>query len=78
MQYNSKQYSAKTISTIGLDFVPIQYELKDGSGTSVTAKIWDTAGQERFRSLTYQMYKQADGIIMVFSKINKETFEGVR
>ena len=44
----------------------------------MTAKVWDTAGQERFRSLTYQMYKQADGIIMVFAKNNKETYYGVR
>ena len=42
------------------------------------AKVWDTAGQERFRSLTYQMYRQADGIIMVFAKNKKESFDGVR
>ena len=46
------------------------YTPKDGSET-VTVKLWDTAGQERYRSLTYHMFKTADGIIVVFDKGDK-------
>ena len=80
--HHAKQFSHQSISTIGVDFINIVYKPKPGDdGTQkpdVAVKVWDTAGQERFRSLTYQMYKQADGIIMVFAKNNKDTYVGVR
>lgn len=40
-------------------------------------KIWDTAGQEKFRNLTQQYYKNADGILLVFDLLSKESFEKV-
>ena len=40
--------------------------------------MWDTAGQERFRTITYQFYKQAHGIVIVFDITNMETFQAVR
>ena len=80
--HHAQQFSQHTISTIGVDFINIPYKPKPGEDgqdrPEVTTKVWDTAGQERFRSLTYQMYKQADGIIMVFAKNNKDTYAGVR
>ena len=41
-------------------------------------KIWDTAGQERFRTITYQFYRQANGMIIAFDLTNQESFEGVK
>ena len=43
----------------------------------MVAKLWDTAGQERFRTLTYQFYKQADGIIVAFDLTNMASFSNV-
>lgn len=40
-------------------------------------KIWDTAGQEKFRNLTQQYYKNADGILLVFDVLSRESFEKV-
>ena len=41
-------------------------------------KIWDTAGQERFRTITYQFYRNAEGIIITFDLTKQETFDGVK
>lgn len=41
-------------------------------------KIWDTAGQERFRTITPQMFRLAQGVIIAFDLTKKETFEGVK
>ena len=40
-------------------------------------KIWDTAGQEKFRNITYQFYRQADGIIIAFDKTSDKSFKAV-
>ena len=40
-------------------------------------KIWDTAGQEKFRNITYQFYRQADGIILGFDITNEKSFKSV-
>ena len=41
-------------------------------------KIWDTAGQERFRTLTYNFYKQAQGVILCFDVTNANSFKNVK
>ena len=41
-------------------------------------KIWDTAGQERFRTITYQFYRNAEGIIITFDLTKQDSFEGVK
>lgn len=40
--------------------------------------FWDTAGQEKFRTLTYQYFKNADGIIITFDLTKPESFNNVK
>ena len=79
-QFDKRVFSKEALSTIGVDFIKTTYPNpapKDGSNYW-DVKVWDTAGQERFRSLTYQMYRQADGIIIVYDKTKQDTFQGIR
>ena len=46
-------------------------------GISVTLNIWDTAGQERFRNITKSFYKGAQGIILVYSINDPDSFEHI-
>ena len=37
-------------------------------------KIWDTAGQERFKSMSVQVIKNSDAVILVYAINDKNTF----
>jgi len=62
---------------IGVDSVSAQYR-PEGGDDPVEFKIWDTAGQERFRTITPQMFRLAQGVIIAFDLTKRETFEGVK
>jgi small GTP-binding protein len=47
------------------------------SGKTVSVQIWDTAGQERFKSVNKFFYKNAVGVLLVFSLGSKESFNKV-
>ena len=38
-------------------------------------QIWDTAGQERFRTITQAYYRGAQGLVIAFSLVDRESFE---
>jgi small GTP-binding protein len=63
------------LSTIGIDF---RTKAVNVCGKNIKLKIWDTAGQERYHNITNQIYKGADGIIVVFSVIDEESFAKVK
>jgi small GTP-binding protein len=63
------------LSTIGIDFRTKTLKI---FGRNVKLKIWDTAGQERYHNITNQIYKGADGIILVYSVIDEDSFTKVK
>lgn len=70
--YDNQNFSIAHICTIGIDYVKTTFE-KDGRKVGV--KLWDTAGQERFRTITYQFYRQTDGIILAFDITSRLSFK---
>ena len=50
-----KEFQAKHLKTVAVDFINQEYTHSDG--TKVQVKIWDTAGQERFRNITRSFYQ---------------------
>ena len=40
--------------------------------------LWDTAGGERFRTLTNNFYRNADGVLLVFSLEDVYTFDNLQ
>ena len=74
-QYTNQKLPNAHIKTIGVDFIQSKY--KKGE-QEFDVKIWDTAGQERFKTITYQFYRQANGVIIVFDITKPETFEAVK
>ncbi len=61
-------------ATIGVDF-----KLKTivHSGVKYRMQIWDTAGQERFQTLTPAYYKNANGIVLVYSTTDQNSFKNI-
>ncbi len=43
----------------------------------VSIAIWDTNGQERFLQLAPSYYKNTEGIILVYSIAERESFENI-
>ena len=63
------------LTTLGLDSIIKPTTLK--SGQEVILKIYDTAGQERYRTITHNYYQKSDGILLVYSIENKQSFEKI-
>lgn len=74
---SGRQVNKAAIATIGVDSVNLKHDPKDGGG-EVIVKLWDTAGQDRFRNLTYQLYRQADGLLLVMDKTNTDSINGCK
>lgn len=60
-----------SISTIGVDFRINTIEIDD---QLIQLRIWDTAGQERFRTITKSYYRDIDGVILMYSVDNFDSY----
>jgi len=63
-------------ATIGVDFITKVTSMPDG--IVIKTHIWDTAGQRCFSSILKDYYKFTAGIIYVFDKGNKKSFENIK
>ena len=59
------------LATIGIDF---RTKILQIYGKDIKLKIWDTAGQERYHYITNQIFKGADGIILVYDVTDETSF----
>ena len=58
--------------TIGVEFIPYTIEIED---VPIKLQIWDTAGQEQYRTLSRAYYRNAVGVLIVFSYTDLNSFE---
>lgn len=70
---DGRDFVAQHLKTFAVDFIQTQYHDQEDD-RKVSVKIWDTAGQEKFKNLTFQFYRQADGIILAFDTTNKKSY----
>lgn len=68
------------ISTIGFDKKSFDYEItvqENGKESKKNVKmiLYDTAGQERYSSVTKTYFKKANGVLLLYSIIDKKTFD---
>ena len=73
-RYTDNSFTTQTLSTIGSDF---NYKIIQIENAIINLNIWDTAGQDKFRSLTFQYYKRASGVFLVFDVSNRKSFKGI-
>lgn len=72
-RYSNTLYQDNFISTIGVDFCDRINVMTDDN--KVNCQLWDTAGQERYKTIVKNYYKGASGLILVFDKTNRLSFE---
>ncbi|XP_026521020.1 ras-related protein Rab-23 [Pseudonaja textilis] len=60
--------------TIGVDFLEREMQVND---EDVRLMLWDTAGQEEFDAITKAYYRGAQACVLVFSTVDRESFEAI-
>ncbi|CAD8126589.1 unnamed protein product [Paramecium sonneborni] len=73
-QFCDAKFSITHMATLGVDF---KIKTIDVDGKKLKLQIWDTAGQERFRNITKTYYKGAQGVILTYSVIDRQSFQNV-
>ena len=72
VRFNEDKFVTNQRTTIGVDYKAKEIDIGD---SHVKMQIWDTAGQERFRSMTAAFYNKAQGVILTFDVMQRESFD---
>jgi len=75
IKYVEGQFSSNYMSTLGLDFRQKKIELENGK--EINLKLFDTAGQERYKSISTNLIKKANGILLIYDIANKTSFNSI-
>ena len=70
-RYVHNIFDSDCLSTIGLNF---SFKEVEKNGKKYQIKFLDTAGQEKYRALTKSYYKNAEGVLFIFSLDDQESF----
>ena len=74
-RYVYNTFDQENLSTIGVNFSFKEIILKNSQRLKL--KLIDTAGQEKYRSLSKSYYKNADGVLFVFSLNDLQSFQNL-
>ena len=75
-QFTHNTFRKNYISTIGVDYSVKNVILPSGKKAKLV--FYDTAGQERYRSLSFNLLRNADGILLMYDITNIETFKAIK
>ena len=74
LRITGNKFDETILSTIGKGSYSYEIVLH---GYKLKMKIWDTAGQERFKSMSLNAVKNVDGLLLVYSIANRESFNNL-
>ena len=72
-KYLGQGFRSNYIPSLGVDFA--QKTVVYGDEESVRLVIWDIAGQPQFQSLRRRYYEGCSGLILVYSVVDRESFD---
>ena len=80
---SGKKFSENISSTVGtekitIDFDDVEIDKNENIYKDFKITLFDTAGQERYRAITKSYFRDSQGIILIYSIPNLETFEHVQ
>ena len=76
LRYTENEFSIHISTTIGMDY-KYKYETLD-DGERVKVFLFDTNGQERFKSISFNMLKNAHGVLLFYDITDKESFDSIK
>ena len=74
LRLTGNQFNDSQLTTVGKESY-VQQEVLHGY--ELKMKIWDTAGQERFKSMSVQVIKNSDAVILVYSIDDVNSFKAL-
>ncbi|XP_012316980.2 ras-related protein Rab-44 isoform X2 [Aotus nancymaae] len=72
---HQNSFATGLTATVGVDF-RVKTLLVDNK--CFVLQLWDTAGQERYHSMTRQLLRKADGVVLMYDVTSQESFVHVR
>ena len=75
LRFCDDKFDEDSLTTIGLDQ---KNKFVKRGDKRIELHIWDTAGQERFRAIAKNLYKGADGIILMYDISNNNSFQNIK
>ncbi|XP_053458835.1 ras-related protein Rab-44 [Nycticebus coucang] len=72
---HQNSFATGMTATVGVDF-QVKNLLVDNKCFAL--QLWDTAGQERYHSITRQLLRKADGVVLMYDVTSQESFAHVR
>ncbi|EHH18275.1 hypothetical protein EGK_14842 [Macaca mulatta] len=72
---HQNSFATGLTATVGVDF-RVKTLLVDNK--CFVLQLWDTAGQERYHSMTRQLLRKADGVVLMYDITSQESFGHVR
>ena len=74
LRLTGNRFDDSLLTTIGKESYLYETEIE---GNKLKIKIWDTAGQERFKSMSVNVIKNVEGLILTYSIANRESFNNL-
>ena len=74
LRLTGNEFNDSQLTTVGKESYIYQVTLH---GYELKMKIWDTAGQERFKSMSVQVIKNSDAVILVYSIDDRNSFDAL-
>ena len=74
LKLTGNEFNDSQLTTVGKESYIYKVKLHD---YDLKMKIWDTAGQERFKSMSVQVIKNSDAVILVYAINDKNTFNAL-
>ena len=75
LRFTENTFKQIYLSTCGMDMQIKYITLADNKNYKIF--FYDTAGEERFKSITFNVLKNADGIILMYDITNRKSFESI-
>ncbi|XP_032318849.1 ras-related protein Rab-44 [Camelus ferus] len=72
---HQNSFATQLTATVGVDF-RVKNLMVDNKCFAL--QLWDTAGQERYHSMTRQLLRKADGVVLMYDVTSQESFAHVR
>ena len=74
LRLTGNEFNDSQLTTVGKESYIYQVKLHD---YDLKMKIWDTAGQERFKSMSVQVIKNSDAVILVYAIDDLSSFKNL-